>query len=105
MTQLYLDRIAAMDRQGPTLRAMLDINPDAAADAAARDAERRVAGRALGPLHGVPVIVKDNCDTHDKMTTTAGSLALAGSVAPRDSTVVARLRAAGAIILGKANLS
>ncbi|HEU4570932.1 MAG TPA: amidase, partial [Gemmatimonadales bacterium] len=105
VTQLYLDRIAAMDRQGPALRSLLDINPDAAADAAARDAERRAAGRALGPLHGVPVIVKDNCDTHDKMTTTAGSLALAGSVAPRDSTVVARLRAAGAIILGKANLS
>ena len=99
VTQLYLDRIAANDRQGPTLRSLLDINPDAVADAAQRDAERRGSNRPLGPLHGVPVIVKDNCDTHDKMTTTAGSLALEGSIAPQDSTVVARLRAAGAIIL------
>ena len=105
VTQLYLDRIAANDRQGPTLRSLLDINPDAVADATARDAERRGGSRRLGPLHGVPVIVKDNCDTHDKMTTTAGSLALEGSIAPQDSTVVARLRAAGAIILAKANLS
>lgn len=105
VTQLYLDRISAMDRQGPTLRSLLDINPDAVADAAARDAERRSGGRPLGPLHGVPVIVKDNCDSHDKMTTTAGSLALEGSIALQDSTVVARLRSAGAIILAKANLS
>ena len=104
VTQLYLDRIAAMDRQGPTLRSMLDLNPDALAIAAAADAVRR-SGRAVGPLHGVPVIVKDNCDSHDKMTTTAGSLALEGSIALQDSTVVARLRAAGAIILGKTNLS
>ena len=105
VTQLYLDRIAAMDRQGPTLRSMLDLNPDAIADAQARDAERRAGGRVLSPLHGVPVIVKDNCDTAGKMTTTAGSLALEGSIAGRDSTVVEKLRAAGAIILGKANLS
>lgn len=105
VTQLYLDRIGAMDRQGPTLRSMLDLNPDAAAEAAARDAERRVGNRVRSPLHGIPVVVKDNCDTHDKMTTTAGSLALKGSFAGRDSTVVEKLRAAGAIILGKANLS
>ena len=104
VTQLYLDRIASMDRQGPTLRAMLDLNPDALAIAADADTMRR-SGRARGPLHGVPVIVKDNCDSHDKMTTTAGSLALEGSIALQDSTVVARLRAAGAIVLGKANLS
>ena len=104
VTQLYLDRINAMDRQGPTLRSMLDLNPDALSIAADTDQLRR-SGRYLGPLHGVPVIVKDNCDSHDKMTTTAGSLALEGSIAPMDSTVVARLRAAGAIVLGKANLS
>src|ERR1041385_3764636 len=75
VTQLYLDRIAANDRQGPTLRSLLDINPDAVADATARDGERRTSGRPLGALHGIPVIVKDNCDSHDKMTTTAGSLA------------------------------
>ncbi|MEP6743995.1 MAG: amidase [Gemmatimonadota bacterium] len=105
VTQLYLDRIGAMDRQGPTLRAMLDLNPDAYADADAKDAERRAGGMPRGPLHGIPVVIKDNIDTHDKMTTTAGSLALEGSIAPRDSTVAARLRAAGAIIIGKTNLS
>lgn len=105
VTQLYLDRIAAMDRQGTNLHAMLDLNPDALADADAKDAERRSGGRMLGPLHGVPVILKDNIDTHDKMTTTAGSLALEGSIALQDSTVAARLRAAGAILIGKSNLS
>jgi len=104
VTQLYLDRINAMDRQGPALRSMLDLNPDALSIAADAHTLRR-SGRYLGPLHGVPVIVKDNCDSHDKMTTTAGSLALEGSIALQDSTVVARLRAAGAIVLGKANLS
>ena len=104
VTQAYLDRIAALDRQGPTLRAVLETNPEALAIADALDAERR-RGRVRGPLHGIPVIVKDNIDTHDRMQTTAGSLALEGNVALRDATIVERLRAAGAVILAKANLS
>ena len=104
LTELYLGRIAAMDRQGPTLRAMLDLNPDALAIADALDAER-TAGKLRGPMHGIPVVIKDNIATADRMTTTAGSLALEGSIAPRDSGVAARLRAAGAVILGKTNLS
>ncbi len=104
LTELYLQRIADMDAQGPELRAMLETNPDALEIADRLDAERK-AGRVRGPLHGVPVVVKDNIDTADRMTTTAGSLALEGSVAPKDSGVAARLRAAGAILLGKANLS
>lgn len=104
LTELYLGRIAAMDRQGPTLRAMLDLNPDSQAIAAQLDAERK-SGKVRGPMHGIPVVIKDNIATADKMTTTAGSLALEGSIAPRDSGVAARLRAAGAVILGKTNLS
>jgi amidase len=104
ITEMYLDRIHSMDRQGLSLRAMLDLNPDALADADAAD-KGRAAARLASPLHGIPVIVKDNVDTHDKMTTTAGSLALEGSIAPRDAFIVEKLRAAGAIILGKANLS
>ncbi len=102
--QAYLDRIAALDRQGPTLRAVLETNPDALATADALDAERR-RGKVRGPLHGIPVIVKDNIDTHDKMQTTAGSLALEGNFALRDASIVERLRVAGAVILAKANLS
>jgi amidase len=104
VTEMYLDRIHSMDRRGVTLRAMLDLNPDALADAEAAD-RARGAARLASPLHGIPVIVKDNVDTHDKMTTTAGSLALEGSIAPRDAFIVEKLRAAGAIIVGKANLS
>ncbi|MSR07130.1 MAG: amidase [Gemmatimonadetes bacterium] len=104
IAQAYLGRIAAMDRQGPTLRAVLETNPDALTIADQLDAERK-AGKVRGPLHGIPVIVKDNCDTHDRMQTTAGSLALEGNIAEQDSGVVARLRAAGAVILAKANLS
>ena len=104
VTQAYLDRIAALDRQGPTLRAVLETNPDALTIADALDGERR-RGKVRGPLHGIPVIVKDNIDTHDKMQTTAGSLALEGNVAVRDASIVERLRAAGAVILAKANLS
>ena len=104
ITRAYLDRIAALDQRGPALRAMLDLNPDALAIAASLDAER-AAGLVRGPLHGIPVILKDNIDTADRMTTTAGSLALEGSIAPRDAFIVERLRAAGAVILGKANLS
>jgi amidase len=104
LVEAYLARIEAMDRQGPALHAMLDLNPDALAIADSLDAERR-AGRVRGPLHGIPVVIKDNVDTHDRMTTTAGSLALEGSIAPRDAFIVQRLRRAGAVILGKTNLS
>ena len=103
-TRAYLARIAAMDRQGPTLRAVIAVNPDALAQAAAADA-RRKAGRSLGPLDGVPVLVKDNIETADPLPTTAGSLALAANLSRRDAPVVARLRAAGAVILAKTNLS
>jgi amidase len=100
----HLARIAALDRAGPRLNAVIELNPDAAAIAAERDAERR-AGRVRGPLHGVPILLKDNLDTADRMETTAGSLALVGQKVPRDAHVVARLRDAGAVILGKTNLS
>src|SRR5260221_1179149 len=104
VAQAYLDRVAALDRQGPSLRAVLETNPEALAIADALDGERR-RGKVRGPLHGIPVIVKDNIETHDKMQTTAGSLALEGNVAARDASIVERLRAAGAVILAKANLS
>ncbi len=104
LTQAYLDRIQALDRQGPTLRSILETNPEAVAIAEALDKERREKG-PRGPLHGIPVLVKDNLGTADRMTTTAGSLALAGSIPSRDSFVVQHLREAGAVILGKANLS
>ncbi|RMH14808.1 MAG: amidase, partial [Gemmatimonadetes bacterium] len=104
ITEAYLDRIQRVDRSGPTLRSVIETNPDALDIARERDEERR-AGRVRGPLHGVPILLKDNIDTHDRMTTTAGSYALEGSIPPRDSGVAERLRAAGAILLGKANLS
>ncbi len=100
----YLERIAALDREGPALHHVLETNPDALAIARELDRERR-AGRERGPLHGIPVLLKDNIDTADRMATTAGSLALEGSRAPRDAFLVERLRAAGAIILAKTNLS
>jgi amidase len=104
ITQQYMDRIQALDRTGPTLRAVLEINPDALSIADTLDRERK-AGRVRGPLHGIPILIKDNIDTADRMTTTAGSYALAGSIALQDATVAAKLRAAGAILLGKTNLS
>ena len=104
IAQAYIERIEAMDRQGPELRSMIEINPDALEIADELDAERR-AGGTRGPLHGIPVALKDNLDTHDRMTTTAGSLALEGSIPLRDSFVAERLRAAGAILLAKANMS
>lgn len=100
----YLERIAALDREGPALHHVLETNPDALGIARELDRERR-AGRERGPLHGIPVLLKDNIDTADRMTTTAGSLALEGSRAPRDASLVERLRAAGAIILAKTNMS
>lgn len=104
LTERYLARIAAIDKAGPTLNSVIELNPDALAIAAKLDEERR-AGQLRGPLHGIPILIKDNIDTADKMQTTAGSLALAGSIAPRDAFIVERLRAAGALILGKTNLS
>jgi amidase len=100
----YLERIEAIDRAGPTLRAVIEVNPDAMAVAEQLDAERRTRG-ARGPLHGIPVLIKDNIATGDRMETTAGSLALVGAGIARDAFVAARLRAAGAVILGKTNLS
>ena len=104
LVRAYLKRIAAMDRRGPTLRAIIALNPDAIAQARALDAERR-AGHVRGPLHGVPILIKDNIETADNMPTTAGSLALAANLTRRDAPVVAGLRAGGAVILGKTNLS
>ena len=104
IVQLYLDRIAAIDAAGPSLHAVIELNPDALKIADQLDAERKN-GKVRGPLHGIPVLIKDNIDTADAMHTSAGSLALAGSIAAQDSTVAANLRAAGAVILGKTNLS
>jgi amidase len=104
IAEAYLARIDALDRRGPALRAVIETNPDALTQADALDVERKDK-RARGPLHGVPVLLKDNVDTADRNTTTAGSLALQGSVPARDAFVAERLRAAGAVLLGKANLS
>jgi amidase len=104
VTQRYLERIAAMDRAGVSLKAIIETNPDALSQAEELDRERAAKG-PRGPLHGIPVLLKDNIDTADRMTTTAGSLALEGSIAPRDSHVAERLRAAGAVLLAKANMS
>ena len=104
LVEKYLARIEALDRQGPALRHVLEVNPDALAIADRLDAERK-AGKARGPLHGIPVLIKDNIGTADRMTTTAGSLALEGSIPPRDAFVARQLREAGAVILGKTNLS
>jgi amidase len=104
LVDAYLQRIGRLDRAGPALHSVLAINPQARAQARALDRER-AAGRVRGPLHGIPLLIKDNIETADPMPTTAGSLALAKNYAGRDAPLVARLRAAGAVILGKANLS
>ena len=104
ITELYLQRIAAIDKKGPALHAVIEVNPDALAIADERDKERK-AGKIRGPLHGIPVLIKDNIDTGDKMMTTAGSLALEGHRAAQDAFIVGQLRAAGAVLLGKTNLS
>src|SRR5574340_813150 len=104
LTEMYLDRIAAMNEDGPTLRAVIETNPDALEIAEALDRERASTGQR-GPLHGIPILLKDNIDTADRTLTTAGSLALAASRPAADATVAARLRAAGAVLLGKANMS
>jgi amidase len=104
LVDAYAQRIEEIDRSGPTLRSFIEINPDAAAIAAERDRELR-AGFVRGPLHGIPVVVKDNIETGDGMQTSAGSLALTGSPPPADAFIVRRLREAGAVLLGKTNLS
>ena len=104
IAQQYIARIEEIDRKGPTLRHVLEINPDAVAIAESLDRERK-SGRVRGPLHGIPILLKDNIDTADKMTTTAGSLALEGSIPLQDAFIAAKLRAAGAVLLGKTNLS
>jgi amidase len=104
LVEKYLARIEAIDRRGPALRSVLETNPDALAIADQLDAERKSRG-PRGPLHGIPILLKDNIATADKMMTTAGSLALAGVVPPKDAFIVERLRAAGAVIFGKTNLS
>lgn len=104
LVQQYLNRIESMDRRGPALRHVIELNPEARAIAGTLDAERK-AGKLRGPMHGIPVLIKDNIDTADRMHTSAGSLALENSIATRDAHIVAQLRAAGAIILGKTNLS
>ena len=104
ITELYLKRIAQVDIKGPALHAVIELNPDALAIADERDRERKE-GKVRGPLHGIPVLVKDNIDTGDQMMTTAGSLALEGHRAAKDAFIIARLRASGAVLLGKTNLS
>ena len=104
LVQAYLARIAAMDRQGPSVNSVIAINPHALDDARAADAAR-AAGKAVGPLTGLPILIKDNIETGDGVATTAGSLALKDNIAAQDAPVVARLRAQGAVVLGKTNLS
>ena len=104
LAEAYLTRIDATDKRGPALNSLIEINPDALDLAAALDKERKTKG-VRGPLHGIPVVIKDNIDTADRMATTAGSLALVGSRPLQDAFLVRRLREAGAVILGKANLS
>ena len=104
ITGLYLKRIAAIDKSGPTLNSVIEINKAALSIAAAMDKERK-AGKIRGPLHGIPVLIKDNINTGDEMMTTAGALALKGNIAATDASIVERLRAAGAVLLGKTNLS
>src|SRR5207302_10730573 len=104
LTRAYIERIHALDSSGPGVNAVIELNPDALAIARHADALRRQ-GQVLGPLHGIPVLLKANIDTGDRMQTTAGSFALQGAPPAHDSTVAANLRAGGAVILGKTNLS
>ena len=104
LVEKYHARIDGIDRRGPSINSIIEMNPDAASIADALDHERKAKG-PRGPMHGIPVLIKDNIDTADKMMTTAGSLALVGSKPPQDSYVAQKLRAAGAVILGKTNLS
>ncbi|HNQ93765.1 MAG TPA: amidase [Anaerolineales bacterium] len=104
LAELYLGRIEAIDKNGPHINSIIELNPDALEIAGKLDAERKKK-KARGALHGIPILLKDNIDTHDKMQTTAGSLALEGNYAAQDAFIVQRLRKAGAVVLGKTNLS
>jgi amidase len=104
LAELYLERVTAVDKSGPVLNSVIELNPDALDIADRLDAQRQ-AGKVRGPLHGIPILIKDNIDTRDQMQTTAGSLALDGHVAVKDAFIVKQLRKAGALILGKTNLS
>src|SRR5687767_6749049 len=101
---LYLERIEAVDKNGPYLNSVIEVNPDALEIADTLDTERK-AGKVRSALHGIPILIKDNIDTHDRMQTTAGSLALEGNISVQDAFIVKQLRKAGALILGKTNLS
>ena len=104
LAELYMERIDAVDKNGPFLNSVIEVNPDALEIADALDAERK-ARKVRGALHGIPILIKDNIDTHDRMQTTAGSLALEGNISTKDAFIVKQLRKAGALILGKTNLS
>lgn len=104
ITELYLQRIEAIDKKGPAINAVIELNPDALSIADAMDAERK-SGKVRGPMHGIPVLIKDNIDSGDKMMTTAGSLALEGHIAAKDAFIIKQLRESGAVLLGKTNLS
>jgi len=104
LTAAYMERIADIDKSGPTLNSVLELNPDALYIAEAMDRERKLKG-PRSPLHGVPILIKDNINTHDMMRTSAGSIALADNFTPYDATVAAKLRSAGAVILGKTNMT
>ncbi|MCF2445524.1 amidase [Dyadobacter sp. CY345] len=104
IVKLYLDRISEIDKKGPLINSIIELNPDALKIAAELDKER-AAGKIRGPLHGIPILIKDNIDTADKMQTTAGSIAMEGNIAKTDSFVVKQLRKAGVVILGKTNMS
>src|SRR5258708_7961502 len=103
LARKYLDRIDDIDKHGPAINSVIELNPEALSIASDLDKERKARG-PRGPLHGIPVLIKDNIDTHDRMTTTAGSLALGGQLPLQDSSVAGRLRQAGAVILGQTNL-
>ncbi|HSL28032.1 MAG TPA: amidase [Anaerolineales bacterium] len=104
LAELYLQRIAEVDKEGPYINSVIELNPDALEIAGTLDEERK-AGKVRGPLHGIPILIKDNIDTADQMQTTSGSLALEGHIAAKDAFIVKHLRKAGAVILGKTNLS
>src|SRR5215211_2058617 len=104
LVELYTERIAEVDKEGPYINSVIELNPDALEIADTLDSERK-AGRTRGALHGVPILLKDNIDTADRMQTTAGSLALEGHIAAKDAFIVKQLRKSGALILGKTNLS
>lgn len=104
ITSKYLDRIDRIDKNGPQLKSVIEVNPEALEIARKLDEERR-SGKIRGPLHGIPILIKDNIDTGDKMQTTAGSLALVGAPAPDDAIIIGKMRDAGAVLLGKTNLS